>query len=321
MIEVILYMTKTYFHILLCFFVCCSATANKNNLVLKAEILNENTTRIPFKLVGHLIVVEGELLGKQGDFIIDTGSERLILNSKHFPIKSNRKSKSGMSGVLGSIDNLARKKVDTFHLQNLMIENVNSDTIDLSHIEKSKNFRLLGIIGFNVLKNYEVFIDLYLNQITLSKVDKKGNKLDSRIFLEEIVDSVNFKLRKHTIVLNATIGSKKVKFGLDSGAEFNQLNKKVNKKVLQHFIGFRRMFVLGASDRKVEVLVGKLDNVSLKNSFSLMPMNTILINFDGMHNAYGVFLDGVLGYEFLRQKRTIINYKKEKLYFVDFPNE
>ena len=47
----------------------------------------------------------------------------------------------------------------------------------------------------------------------------------------------------------------------------------------------------------------------------------ILINFDGMHNAYGVYLDGVLGYEFLRQKRTIINYKKEKLYFVDFPNK
>ena len=68
------------------------------------------------------------------------------------------------------------------------------------------------------------------------------------------------------------------------------------------------------------MLVGKLNDVKLKDSLSLMPMNTVLINFDGMFEAYGVFLDGVLGYEFLKQKRTIINYKKEKLYFVAYPN-
>ncbi len=315
-------MTKTYFNIILCVFAFSNAMASgKDNIVLKAEILNENTTRIPFKLVGHLIVVEGELLGKNGNFIIDTGSEKLVLNSVHFPVKSNRKKKSNVSGVNGSIDNIARKKVDTFQLQNLIVKNVNSDIIDLSHIEKSKNFRLLGIIGFNILKNYEVFIDLYLNQITLFKVDRYGNRLDKRELLEKIGDSIDFKLRKHTIVLSGTIGDKKVKLGLDSGAELNQLNKNVNKKVLQYFTGFRRMFVVGASNRKVEVLVGKLNNVSIKKSFSLMPMNTVLINFDGMHDAYGVFLHGVLGYEFLRQKRTIINYKKEKLYFVDYPNE
>ena len=314
-------MTKVYFHIILCFFAFSNAMANKNNLVLKAEFLNENTTRIPFKIIGHLMVVEGELLGKKGSFIIDTGSERLVLNSSHFLVRSNRNSRSSVSGVIGNIDNLARKKVDAFQLQNLIIENINSDVINLSHIEKSKNFRLLGIIGFNVLKNYEVFIDLYLNQITLFKVDKYGNRLDSRKLLEKIVDSVDFKLRRHTIVLSGTIENKKVKFGLDSGAEFNQLNKKVNKKVLQSFDGFRRMFVMGASNRKVEVLVGKLNNVKIKNSFSLAPMNTVLINFGGMHDAYGVYLDGVLGYEFFRQKRTIINYKKEKLYFIDFPNE
>lgn len=314
-------MTKTFFIILLCVFVCNNAMANKNNIVLKAEILNENTTRIPFKIVGHLLVVEGKLLGKTGNFIIDTGSEKLVLNSVHFPIRSYRNNRASVSGVLGEINNLGRKKVDTFQLQNLLIENVNSDVINLAHIEKSKNFKLLGIIGFNVLKNYEIFIDLYLNQITLSRVDKKGNKLDTRKFLEKIVDSVDFKLRTHTIVLNGTIGDKKVKLGLDSGAEFNQLNKNINKKVLQNFDGFRRMFVMGASNRKVEVLVGKLNNVSVNKSFMLMPMNTVLINFNGMHDAYGVFLDGVLGYEFLRQKRTIINYRKEKLYFVDYPNE
>ena len=310
-------MTKFYF--IFCVIMVLHANANHYSIDLKAEVLNENTIRIPFKLVGHLMVVEGEVFNKKGNFIIDTGSEKLILNRVHFPFKSSRYQRASVSGVLGSVENIVRKKVDDFQIRNLSIENVSSDIIDLSHIEKSKNFKLLGIIGYTILKNYEVFIDLHLNQITLSKVDKRGNKLDARPFLEKIVDSVDFKLRKHTIVINGLVGNKKLKFGLDSGAEFNQLNKTVNKKVLKSFVSFRRMYVMGMGNQKSEVLVGKLNDVKLKDSFDLMPMNTILINFDGMFDAYGVFLDGVLGYEFLKQKRTIINYKKKKLYFVDYP--
>ena len=296
------------------------ASASNGAIKIKAEVLNEYTTRIPFKLVGHLIVVEGFLLNQKGNFIIDTGSEKLILNKVHFPVKSGKNNRASVSGVLGTIESPIRKRVDSLKLENLIIQKTNADVISLSHIEKSKNFKLLGIIGFNVLKDFEVFIDLHLNQITLSKVDKHGNRLDTRKFLEEIIDSVAFRLKRHTIVLNGSIGSKKLKFGLDSGAEFNQISKSINKRTLQSFTAFRRMFVIGASNRKSEVLVGKMNDIKLKDSLSLMPMNTVLTNFDGMYDAYGVFLDGVLGYEFLKQKRTIINYKKEKLYFVAYPN-
>ena len=50
----------------------------------EAEIVNEYTSRIPFKLIDHLIVVEAELLNKKGNFVIDTGSETLILNKWTF---------------------------------------------------------------------------------------------------------------------------------------------------------------------------------------------------------------------------------------------
>lgn len=313
-------MTKVYCSFIVFLFGIIHVSASDNNINIKAEVLNEYTTRIPFKLIGHLIVVEGNILNQKGNFIIDTGSEKLILNKVHFPFRSGKNSIASASGVLGTIESPIRKRVDSLTLQKLIIQKTNADIINLYHIEKSKNFKLLGIIGYNILKDFEVFIDLHLNQITLTKVDKYGNRLDSRKFLERIVDSVEFKLRKHTIVLNATIGSKKLKLGLDSGAEFNQISKSVNKRVLQSFTSFRRIFVIGASNRKSEVLVGKLNNLKLKDSLSLMPMNTVLINFTGMYDAYGAFLDGVLGYEFLRQKRTIINYRKEKLYFLAYPN-
>ncbi|WP_109434283.1 MULTISPECIES: hypothetical protein [Aquimarina] len=293
----------------------------KNKITFpKAEILNEYTARIPFKLIDRLIVVEAELLQKKGNFIIDTGSETLMLNEVHFPVQYQHLSrKKQTSGVISVMDDTFEQNVKEFILQNFNLKNKTSDIVDLSHIEKTKKMNLLGIIGFSILKDYEVFVDMHLNQITLTKVDEFGTKLDQHVYAEKIVDSIDFKLRKHTIVLNGYIGDQNVKFGLDTAAEFNQINKKIGRKALKNFYPKKRLVLLGASDHKIEVMAGKLFRVKLSETVYFGPMNTILTNLNAMKEAFGTELDGVLGYEFFQQKRTIINYQKEKLYFVKYP--
>ncbi|MFD2914654.1 pepsin/retropepsin-like aspartic protease family protein [Psychroserpens luteus] len=286
----------------------------------KAEILSEHTTRIPFKLIDNLIVIEAELLNQKGNFIIDTGSETLILNKVHFKTRQNDYSNSReASGVIDFIDNPLEKRLREFIIKDITIENKKSDVIDLSHIETSKKIHLLGIIGYDILKDYEVFIDMYLNQITLSRVNYEGQKLDPRQYLEKIIDTVNFKLKKHTIVLEVSVNDELLKFGLDTAAEYNQLNKRTNKKVLKYFFPSKRLMLVGASGKKIEVMAGKLYRVKLSDRIYFAPMTTLLTNLNQMNEAFGTSLDGILGYEFFRQQRTIINYKKEKLYFVEFP--
>ena len=285
------------------------------------EILNENTIRIPFKLIDHLIVVEAELLNKKGNFIIDTGSETLILNEVHFPYNKNFYNKNKQTyGVIDVVDNVLKKRIKNFAIQNFNLKNKASDIIDLSHIEKSKKMKLLGIIGFNILKDYEIFIDLYLNQITLTKVNKFGEKLDKKVYLEKIVDSIDFKLVNHNIIIKTYVNDHQVRFGLDTAAEYNQINSRGNKKILKYFHPIKRVVLTGASGKRIEVMVGKLSRVKLTNNIYFAPMKTILTNLNKMNEAFGTRLDGVLGYEFFKQKRTIINYKKEKLYFIDYPN-
>ncbi|WP_142786262.1 pepsin/retropepsin-like aspartic protease family protein [Changchengzhania lutea] len=286
----------------------------------KAEYLNEYTTRIPFKLVDHLIVVEAELFNKRGNFIIDTGSESLILNKVHFNnLYEHQKSSKASSGISQSIDNIYEKRIKEFILENFKLENKTSDIFDLSHIEKSKKIKLLGIIGYDILKDYEVFVDLHLNQITLTKVDKLGNKLNKHVYLEKIVDSLDFNLKNHTIVLNATVNYQPVKLGLDTAAEFNQINKSVHKHALKYFIPKRRLKLTGIGNKTIKVMAGKLHRVKLSPTVYFGPMQTVLTNLNKMNEAFGTSLDGVLGYEFFVQKRTIINYKKEKLYFINYP--
>ncbi len=283
-----------------------------------AEYITENTIRIPFSLADHLIVIKASVNGQKGNFIIDTGAESLILNKVHFNDFYDHRSRS-TSGVSSTVDKTILAKIDKLTLNTFKIKNIDSDVIDLSHIEKRKKEEILGIIGFNILKNYEIFIDFYLKQITLFKTTLSGNRIDKEIFLEEIADSVSFKLKKHTIVLNCFVNNEKVNFGLDTGAEINQLSSQVSKKVKQNFRIVRRVKMLGAGKGEKQVLAGKLYNVKLNNRIYCGVMRTILTNLSGMESAYGTKLDGILGYEFIAMKRIIINYKKEKLYFVTHP--
>ncbi|WP_298420641.1 hypothetical protein [uncultured Kordia sp.] len=308
------------------FFLCCvHLLANEEDtsveiLFPEAEFLNHYTARIPFKVVDQLIVVEAEFLNQKGDFIIDTGSETLILNKNHFP-KGQRltKKKAKTTGITRIIDQPYERKLSEFILSTFSLKNKKSDVIDLSHIEQSKKMHLLGIIGYNILKDYEIFIDLYLNQITLSKVDKHGNKYDDKVYAETITDSLDFDLKKHTIVVSGTINKRKVRFALDTGAEFNQLNKNSHRKILEQFRPMRILSLVGAGNRKIKVLAGKLYNFRMSETQGVGPMYTVVTNLRKMREAYGTSVDGVLGYEFLKYKRTIINYQKQKLYFIKSP--
>ncbi|WP_420553104.1 hypothetical protein [Tenacibaculum aiptasiae] len=304
-----------------------SYATNDNEIIINsvpihfknAKVINEHSTRIPFKLVDRLIVIEGNIKDKKGNFIIDTGSETMILNKAHFKIYPFQKEKKTTTGVINNIDNLFEKKIKKLSLKEFILHNKRSDIIDLSHIEKSKKIKLLGIIGYSILKDYEIFIDLYLNQITLTKIDSSGNTLNKNVYLEKIVDTVDFKLEKHTIVLNGYIGKQKIKFGLDTGAEFNQLHKRINKKALKHFYPKKRVKLVGASKRKIEVMYGDLFRIKLSDKIYFGPMKTMLTSLHNMNKAFGTNLDGILGHDFFAQKRVIINYKKEKLYFINYP--
>jgi hypothetical protein len=285
-----------------------------------AEFINNYTTRIPFKLVDHLIVVKANIFNIEGNFIIDTGSESLILNKILFPnLYQHQSNNQSATGILNSVENTYQKQIRGFILQNFKLENKSSHIIDLSHIEKSKRVKFLGIIGYNILKDYEVFIDMHLNQITLAKLDINGERLDKNVYLEKIVDTINFSLKEHTIVINGTINDQKVKLGLDTAAEFNQINKRINKKALKYFIPKKRLKLSGIGNNKIEVLAGNLHRVKLSEKTYFGPMLTVLTNLTKMNEAFGTSLEGVLGFEFFAQKRTIINYKKEQLYFINYP--
>jgi hypothetical protein len=64
----------------------------------------------------------------------------------------------------------------------------------------------------------------------------------------------------------------------------------------------------------MEVAAGTLTGVKCGNQLC-SGMKTLLISIDEINKAKGVNVQGALGFEFIGERRLMINYKKQKLYF------
>lgn len=103
---------------------------------------------------------------------------------------------------------------------------------------------------------------------------------------------------------------------LDSGAELNLIDRKINRKALDKFTVIKRVNLIGVGKREVEVMAGTLSEMIVGGEHC-KSMNTLLTSLDDINENFGLALNGVIGYEFLSTRRVMINYKKRKLYFFD----
>lgn len=258
------------------------------------------------------MVVQAKVDSLVGNFIIDTGSERLLLNQDYFSDRDRGKTiaSTGVTGIVSVYE----KNIDSLYMDQLLVPDLLAHLVDLNHIEVKKNMRIHGILGYNVFSGYELFIDFPHSRIVMSKVDKKGIRLDTLTPWEIPYDSISFELRKHLIVMDVVVNNVRMEMILDSGAELNLIDRKVNRKALDHFTVIKRVNLIGVGKKQVEVLAGTLEKVQCGNQ-TCKSMNTLLTSLDNINSSLGVSVEGVLGYEFLGKRRTLINYQKRKLYF------
>ncbi len=280
----------------------------------KAEVLSAHTVRVPFRMAGNLVLLESQIGNVKGNVLLDTGSKRLLLNSNHFQGQSLSRGLLAY-GQTGIVEEVATKKVDSLGWNGFLLGKLQAHVLDLTHIEHQKRIRLIGILGFEVLEPFEVFVDYHLQQITLIRLDKAGNKMDSVGILETPEDSLSFNRKGHMIVLKGVSNGIRLKLGLDTGAEINILDPKVIRKVKANFEVTKRTLLRGAGKKEIEVLAGRFYRLQVGH-IRCGPLMTLASKMDDLNKiVVGTSLDGILGFPFLSGKRMLINYRKRKLYF------
>jgi Aspartyl protease len=153
-------------------------------------------------------------------------------------------------------------------------------------------------------------------RLTLIRLDAHGNPMEALPTWEyEPKGSFPVMTTRHIVSVQLKFGSKRLWFGLDSGAEQNLLNVNINKKFLAaHFDVRKRVKLSGVGRESIEVLSGMLQHAEL-DTFQFMPMATLITQMSDINAAYETNLHGILGYEFLSQLPMSVNPRKRRLTF------
>jgi predicted aspartyl protease len=266
---------------------------------------------IPLKRAGRLFLLEAHIDDQAGNFIFDTGAADLVLNSTYFRKYMTMDLEEG-GGVTGTSGNVRRTKVKRLMVADLSYENISADVVDLGHIENRRGFRIYGLFGLSLIKEFEVVIDLNHNELHLFRLDKSGNRLNTKMneFKADLVRKVE---EYHNVIfVKAKIGGKMLDFCLDTGAESNVLNSDASRKVLNTVTILRRSDLKGAGSGDSDVLFGTLNDFELGDK-KVSDMQTIITSLDAMSQSYGFPIDGMLGFDFFEKGEICINLVKQEM--------
>jgi hypothetical protein len=260
-------------------------------------------TKTSFELYDRMIVVEAKLNGEIGKYILDTGSPLLILNQ--VPQK-----KSTSIGGISEDGDAELIKVKSFQWAGILSKGIEAIAFDMSKLENALGHKINGLIGQNILNDFELFIDISNRKIQLYKPYRSSLHKEKKY-----QQKVSFSSKSHIPIITVKINGKRYRFGIDTGAEVNILNENLkdvfDEKVLTNF-NSTNLHGLGGASQKVESAELSKFRIKGKNCKNYQFLLTDLTFFE---EKYGHKLDGILGHPFLIENILSINYQKQKIYF------
>lgn len=280
-----------------------------NHSFLKDDPEFESLT-IPVKVIGELIVVEATIDGQVGNFVLDTGAPTLVLNKTYFR-KEARISENLSVGLDGKNDNAHTAFVDLFEINRLKFEKISAKVSDLRNIEDHIGFKLLGLIGVSLLKNFIVTIDMNESIVHIATSDDQLIKYERVRSIKPDL-TVPLDYNNNSVSMLGTIGGQNLRFVLDTGAETNVLDNRLSRKVMDEVLILKRIVLNGSTGGQVEALAGIIQHTEI-DGISFVKMRTLITNIHELKEAYGYRMDGMLGYDFLARGIVTIDFINGKL--------
>ncbi|MFV0378811.1 MAG: aspartyl protease family protein [Mangrovibacterium sp.] len=269
--------------------------------------LESDSLLIPMKRAGRVFLIEAEVDGVPGNLVFDTGAQNLVINGVYFRdhVRTDAVSSNGITGAAGEGYQIT---VGKLAFASLTYERLRADVADLGHLENKWNVKILGLIGFGMLKDYELELDVRNSTLKLFRLDKSGKRTGRPHGQFRADYTQEFYEKSNIVYLKAEIGGKLLQFCLDTGAETNVINSCINKKILNTVSITRRKVLKGAGSASSEVLYGKMDEFRISD-INLTGMSTIITNLCNLNEAYGKTINGMLGYTFMEKGIICINFK------------
>ena len=268
-----------------------------------------------FELKNNLILFTCNINGRDRNFILDTGSHKVILNSKYQESHSYENySEKELKGATGTISKVGKIKIDTFTCGNFKENNIVALTMDLSQIEKVLDTQVYGLIGYEFISKYNIYLD-YQNQ-------KIGfwNEHDCNTYSNEnAYRSYKFEMEGHLPIIPCKVGSSVYRTVLDTGANANLFDIGLINK-LEDYITiekYKKIVSANQDSTNSSYPAGSINSVEVEGLGEFSEMSIVFSDLSHLNQNSNLEIHGILGYQFLSQAKFIISFTRNKLYVVD----
>lgn len=270
---------------------------------------------IPFNRAGNLILIKAKADTTDGNFILDTGAPGLILNMTYFRNYPQIGEVEGETGGITGAITASPTLVNTLSMAAVKYSKVSADRVNLGHIENSKGVKILGLLGMQLFKQFEMIIDYEKSVIYLHHITKKDGKNYKSDQLQDTsaYNILNITVSDNKLFTKGQIGSKKLTFVIDTGAESNVLDSRLPNSLFENFNIDRRVKLNGAGNTKIEAIYGDMQQVMVGN-LNVTNLPLLVTNLEKMCFAYDKCIDGILGFDFLALHKIGFNFVTNKMY-------
>ncbi len=262
-----------------------------------------DVTIAPFELLQGMIVVQAKVNGEMGSFILDTGAPSMVIDKKE---KSGEK--VAARGVGGEMT-VGKTELREFSFGNIHRKDLESYVLDISQLEINCGRDLMGLIGYDILQQYELLFDYAQQLIHIYPANETAG-----FHKNKASKVIPFVLHGHVPVVVVKIGGKKAYLGVDSGAAVNLLDQDYLSKIEDsHLADVCEEWLTGLDNQKHLVVAADVRQSSIKGN-EFPAMRYLFTDMSSIEEHFGSRLDGLLGYPFFKSQKISINYKKRKIY-------
>jgi hypothetical protein len=286
--------------------IAVKAVNMKETVVEKNE---RDIIKIPFRLVEKLIIVDDVLIdGEKKSFIFDSGCPMVLFNKR-----VENQSQSSAKGVGGSISNMDIQKVNHLDWNGIKMTNQDVLVADISHLEEAAGEKIYGLIGYVLVKDYDILYDYQNKELLLIKPDKFDDFRQEN-FPDSKQIKVPLQMAQHIPVVRIEINGLQLAMGIDCGATQNmipdkylpQLKKQLKKQKSAEVMGADKNITQTTTGLLKKMTVGKKTFIKTATTFGSVPVPESVVKYEGL-----------IGYEILSQQKTLISAARGEIVFIE----
>ena len=259
-----------------------------------SDAVKPDSVRAPFSTKDSLIQVKAFVNGKEELFILDNACPYLVINSRHWEMKSDSSIYArGIGGVIES----GTVFIDSFNWQGIQKAKFKAVAANLANLGDS----ICGLIGYDVFKEYEFQLNFDSSWLELNRANNEISRED----FESNQIAIPFQMVKHLPVVKIVLEKDTLLMGIDCGNSQSLLYASSLSR-FYNISHLRNTILRGGGDSAILVREGVLN----KFTIDTLSYEEMKFSFDDramgqINQSLPIKIDGLLGLDFLKEKINV----------------